>query len=86
METKATIETPKKERDYFPSIFSNRDNSIIILADERTSDKTFSGMIVHSSGNNQKTVLGRYSTGWTYAQFTRLPKGSNIALTISQED
>lgn len=86
METNLTIETPKKERDYFPSIFTNKDNTIVILADERTSDKTFGGMIVHSSGNNKKTVLGTYSTGWTYAQFTRLPKGSNLTLSITQED
>lgn len=86
METNVTIKTPKKERDYFPSVFTNKDNTIIILADERTSDKTFSGMIVHSSGNNKKTVLGNYSTGWTYSQFKRLPKGSNLTLTITQEN
>ena len=86
METNLTIENPKKERDYFPSVFSNKDNTIIILADERTSDKTFSGMIIHSSGSSKKTVLGNYSTGWTYAQFTRLPKGSNLKLGITQEN
>lgn len=86
METQATIENPKKDRDYFPSIFSNKDNSIIILADSRTSDKTFSGMIIHSSNKTKGGNLGFYSTGWTYVQFTRLPKNSKLNLSIIQED
>lgn len=86
METSIQIETPKKERDYFPSTFTNKDNTIIILADSRTSDKTFSGMIIHSSNQGKNAVLGTYSTGWTYAQFSRLPKGSKVTLNITQED
>lgn len=86
METNITINSPKKDRDYFPSVFSNKDSSIIILADNRTSDKTFSGMIIHSSNASKHSSLGIYSTGWTYAQFARLPKGTTLDLTINQED
>jgi hypothetical protein len=86
METTIQIETPKKERDFFPSLFSNKDNSIIILADSRTSDKTFSGMIVHSSNQTKTAILSTYSTGWTYAQFSRMAKGTKISLNITQED
>jgi hypothetical protein len=86
METTIQIETPRKERDFFPSTFTNKDNTIIILADSRTSDKTFSGMIIHSSNQGKNATLGTYSTGWTYAQFSRLPKGSKITLNIMQED
>lgn len=32
METKITINEPQKERDYFPSLFTNKDNTIIIFA------------------------------------------------------
>jgi hypothetical protein len=85
METTIQIETPKKERDFFPSVFANKDNTIIILADSRTSDKTFSGTIVHSNNSGKNALLGTYSTGWTYAQFSRLPKGSKLTLTITQE-
>jgi hypothetical protein len=86
METTILIESPKKERDYFPSVFTNKDNTIVILADCRTSDKTFSGMVVHSANNTKNAALGTYSTGWTYAQFSRLTKGSKISLSINQED
>ena len=86
METILKIEEPKKERDFYPSVFTNKDNTIVILADERTSEKTFSGMIIHSSGSNKKTVLGNYSTGWTFAQFKRLPKDTNLNLKIIQEN
>lgn len=86
METTIQIESPKKERDFFPSLFTNKDNSIIILAESRTSDKTFSGMIVHSSNQTKSAVLGTYSTGWTYAQFSRMVKGTKITLNITQED
>lgn len=86
METQLKIEKPNKERDYFPSIFANKDNSIVILADSRTSDKTFSGMIIFSNNNTKNGALGLYSTGWTYAQFSRLQKGTKIDLTIIQED
>ena len=85
METNISIEEPAKVRDYFPSLFANKDQSIIILADDRTATKTFSGMIIHVSGtNNKKAVLGTYSTGWTYLQFTRLPKGSLVELGMEQ--
>lgn len=86
METTIQIESPKKERDFFPSLFTNKDNSIIILAESRTSDKTFSGMIVHSSNQTKTAILGTYSTGWTYAQFNRMVKGTKITLNITQED
>ena len=86
METTIQIESPKKERDFFPSLFTNKDNSIIILAESRTSDKTFSGMIVHSSNQTKSAILGTYSTGWTYAQFSRMVKGTKITLNITQED
>lgn len=86
METTIQIETPKKEKDYFPSTFTNKDNTIIILADSRTSERTFSGMIIHSSNQGKNASLGTYSTGWTYAQFNRLTKGSKVVLNISQED
>jgi len=85
METTIQIEAPIKERDFFPSIFTNKDNTIVILAESRTSDKTFSGMIIHSSNQSKNAVLGYYSTGWTYAQFSRLPKGSKLMLNIIQE-
>jgi len=86
METKIEIKSPNKERDYFPSLFSNKDKSIIILADSRTSEKTFSGMIIHSTNQGKNSLLGNYSCGWTYAQFTRLSKGSEINLTINQDN
>lgn len=86
METQVKIENAKKDKDYFPSIFANKDGSIVILADGRTSDRTFSGMIIHSSSGAKNATIGVYSTGWTYAQFNRLPKGSNVVLTIKQED
>ncbi len=86
METKVTIESPKKDRDYFPSTFTNKDETIVVLADGRTSDRTFSGMIIHSTNQTKNGALGTYSSGWTYAQFSRLPKGSKISLTIVQED
>lgn len=86
METEIKIEETVKQKDYFPSLFTNKDRSIIIMADERTTEKTFSGMIVHSANKGKSGALGTYSTGWTYQQFTRLPKGSVIQLTVRQED
>lgn len=86
METNLKINEPNKERDYFPSLFANKNNTILILAEERTSEKTFAGMIIHSSGDNKKASLGTYSTGWTYTQFKRLSKGSKITLEITQEN
>lgn len=86
MKTSIQIDTQKKEKDYFPSLFSNKDNSVVILAESRTSDKSFSGMIIHSSNNIPKNIVGTYSTGWTYSQFTRLAKGTKITLNFEQED
>lgn len=88
MKSQASVIKKEEEKDYYPSLFMNKDGSIIILANERTSEKTFSGMIIHSDGNTAKTVLGVYSTGWTYVQFKRMPKGStaNIILTQSIEE
>lgn len=87
METTIEIKEATKVKDFFPAIFSNKDNSIIILADERTSEKTFSGMIIHIEGNNRKAIaVGAYSTSWTYIQFSRLPKHSEINIKIVQND
>jgi hypothetical protein len=84
METTLKIDTPTIERDYFPSIFVNKDNTIVILADGKTSEKTFSGMIIHSESESKKALKGTYSTGWTYTQFKRLPKRSVLNLKIVQ--
>lgn len=86
MKTTLTINEPGKTNDYFPSLFANKDKSIIILADQRTSDKTFSGMIIHSTNETKNGSIGIYSTGWTYVQFTRLVKGTLINVEIKQED
>jgi hypothetical protein len=87
METAIKINEANQVKDYFPSIFVNKDNTIVILADEKTSEKTFSGMIIHITGDKGKSMnLGLYSTGWTYTQFQRLPKYSEINLTIKQND
>lgn len=86
MKTEIVIKEEKKERDYFPSLFRNKDNSVIILADGRVSAKTFSGMVIHCTNDAKKMTLGTYSTGWTYEQFTRLPKGSEITMNLIQED
>ena len=87
METIVKINKATETKDFFPAVFSNKDNSIIILADGRTSEKTFSGMIVHISGDKSKGIaLGVYSTSWTYIQFLRLPKHSEINLNIVQND
>lgn len=87
METTIKINEANQLKDYFPAIFVNKDSTIIILADDRTSDKTFSGMIIHISGDKGKTVnLGLYSTSWTYTQFSRMAKYSEINLTIKQND
>lgn len=84
METKITINESKNVNDYFPSLFSNKDKSIIILADSRTTDKTFSGMIIHSSNETKNGRIGLYSTGWTYLQFARLPKGTLLNIEVKQ--
>ena len=87
METAITIKKTSEVKDFYPAVFANKDNSIIILADERTSDKTFSGMIIHFSGDKGKAIaLGTYSTSWTFIQFNRLPKYSEVNLNIVQND
>lgn len=87
MNTLIEIKEKKRVDDYFPSIFTNSSNSVVILADGRTSDKTFSGMVVHAGKDAaKKYALGIYSTGWTYEQFKRLPKGSEVTLVITQEN
>jgi len=86
MEVKVEVNECKQEKDYFPAIFANKDNSIIILADERTSQTTFSGMIISSTNKSKGCSVGVYGTGWTYQQFKRLPKHSTIKLEITQND
>jgi len=87
METKIEIKEHDQVKDFFPCLFANKDRSIIILADEKTTEKTFSGMIIHVTGEKGKsTVLGKYESGWTYAQFARLPKHTSITLTLTQND
>ena len=86
METSIKIEEKRYVDDYFPAIFCNANKTVVIIADERTSEKTFSGMIVHAESAAKKTALGTYSTGWTYEQFKRLPKGSVLTLNITQEN
>ena len=86
METKASITEPSTERDFVPALFANKDRSVVILADNRTGEKTFSGMVIHADGNAAKRyAVGTYSASWTYEQFKRLPRGSQIAITIIQE-
>ena len=85
METKATINVPTTEKDFFPALFANKEQTIIILADNRTSEKTFSGMIIHVAPQvAKKYAIGNYSSGWTYEQFKRLPRGSQIEITLVQ--
>jgi len=84
MKTQLTINEPQKVSDYFPCLFTNANQTIVILADGRTGDRTFSGMIISSNNNDKKTLVGTYSTGWTYQQFSRLPKGSNVIIGITQ--
>lgn len=87
MQTKLKIQKASEVKDFFPAVFANKDSSIIILADQRTSDKTFSGMIVHIDGDKGKGIsTGAYSTSWTYIQFSRLPKHSEVNLTFIQND
>ncbi len=86
METKATINEPAAEKDYFPSLFANKDRSVVILADNRTSEKTFSGMIIHAAKEAAKRyATGTFSAGWTYDQFKRLPRGTKIEITLVQD-
>lgn len=85
MKTQATINKPEARKDYFPCLFANANQSIIILADARTGDRTFSGMVIHSE-QEKKNCVGTYGTAWTYQQFTRLPKGANVVIGITQPD
>lgn len=86
MKSEIIINEPEKERDYYPSLFSNKDNTIVILATERTSEKTFSGVVVFSENETKKGTFGLFSTGWTFEQFKRLPKRTEINLKLFQED
>ena len=84
MKTEVTVTSPDQDSDYFPCLFVNKDNSVIILADGRVNDRCFSGMIIHSTGSTKKTLVGAYNSGWTYAQFKRLKKNACIELKITQ--
>ena len=84
METTVSINKPADKRDYFPALFTNKDNSIIVLRDESITDTTFSGMIIYSKGNNKKQLLGTYSNGWTHAQFSRLPLAFGLYCSLSR--
>lgn len=84
MKTKITIKEPNLETDYFPCLFSNKDKSVVILADSKLNDRCFSGMVIHSKGSTSKTLVGTYNTGWTYSQFKRLPKRTDIELNMTQ--
>lgn len=87
METTIEIKKRKVVDDYFPCLFANGSESVVILADGRTSEKTFSGMVIHSDKSAaKKSALGTYSTGWTYEQFKRLPKGSEVTILITQDN
>ncbi len=86
METTAEVVKGNPDKDYFPSIFMNKDGTIIVLATTNTGDKTFAGTIIHSEGKTAKTVIGTYSEGWTYTQFKRLPRGSIIQIQLIQTD
>ena len=83
MKTELELNEKLNENDYYPSLFTNEYKSIIILANERVGDKTFSGMIIHSNNSGK---IGLYATGWTYQQFKRIPKGSEVKIKIIQED
>lgn len=86
MNVKIEVNESKEVKDFFPCIFTNKDKSIIILADGRTSDNTFSGMIISSTSKAKGCDTGTYGTGWTYTQFKRLPKYSTIHIDIEQND
>lgn len=85
MESRLEVEMGTVEKDYYPALFANKDHTVIILADQRTDQQTFSGMIIHSHGNTKKALLGTYSTSWTYTQFKRLPRTTVIDLTLTQD-
>ena len=87
METAIEIKKRKVVDDYFPCLFANDSESVVILADGRTSAKTFSGMVIYADKTAaKKSVIGTYSTGWTYEKFKRLPKGSEVTIIITQEN
>lgn len=85
MKTEININEPTVEKDFFPALFTNKEKTILILADNRTSEKTFSGMIIHASSSVAKRYsIGTYSSGWTYEQFRRLPRGTQIRIDLEQ--
>jgi len=87
MEALIEIKEKKLKDDYFPCLFANADRSIVILADSRTSEKTFSGMVIYVGKDiKKKAQMGLYSTGWTYEQYKRLPKGTEITLCLTQDN
>jgi hypothetical protein len=86
MEAEIKIIQSNLEKDYFPSLFSNKDNTIIILASEKMSDRTFSGMIIYSINKTSKNMLGIYSDGWTYKQFQRMSRETIVQLSLKQSD
>ena len=85
MKTELILKEKEDVKDYYPALFSNKDNSIIILATERSTEKTFSGTVIHSANKSTSGVFGKYSEAWTYVQFSRLKEGSEIVLSIIQE-
>lgn len=85
MKSSATISEVVAEKDYYPSLFVNNNKKIVILADGRTGDKTFSGMVIHSDDSAKRYAVGTYSSAWTFEQFKRLQRGSEVTITIKQE-
>ena len=83
MRTEITITEPRLNPDYFPCIMSNKSRSIFILADARTSERTFSGMVIHAEKGG-KNAVGKYSINWEYSAYERLPKGTNIIAGFTQ--
>lgn len=86
MEAEVKITEKTRVNDYYPSLFANKNRSVIILADARVTDRTFGGMVIYSKGDNKKMLLGTYSSGWTFEQFERLSKGTIVELSITQEN
>lgn len=86
MEATIEIKEERIERDYFPCLFADKSRNVVILADARTSERTFSGMVIYADKNAEKKAIGKYSTGWTYASYERLPKGSMVQINLLQEN
>lgn len=85
MKAQITINEPVKEKDYFPCLFTNESKKVIILADGRTSERTFSGMVIYTE-DGAKNAIGTYSSNWSYNAYKRLPKGTNVVIGITQEE